>query len=424
MSQRKNSKNNAPKQSPLQVILAAVVIVIAGIVYIVTGVDLTGGQLGTVPTVPPTASVVSATNTPRATTAPRVTATPAPVTAAPTTRPSGRLTNITLENGTGATRGFWTVYFTVPQTDRTKWQNGIDAEIAKSLADVRQTLDIAAFEWNNPALTQAVLDAHKRGVKVRMVADNEHTIEDSGSTIKQLADAGIPIVYDNRSAFMHNKFMILDGQAVWTGSMNFQQNDIFRNNNNVLRLNNAEVARIYTREFETMFTDKVFGPRKAANSGTVSQSGVNIRIFFAPQNDVINPIIEEISKAQTQIRFMTFSFTEVSLSAAMLERFRAGVSVEGVFELRGSETASSELRTLRCAGVTVFQDGNPATLHHKVVIVDDHTVITGSFNFSNNAIRSNDENLLIINNRDIAALYLQEYERMKAIARTPDRVTC
>lgn len=411
----KKTKKTAPqKQSPLQMILGAVAIVIAGIVFLVSGVDLTGGQLSGALTNVPTATVSQS----RATAAPASTALPTVPVA------SGNARAITLENGVGASRGFWQVYFTVPQSDRTKWVNGIDAEIAKAIAETKTTLDIAAFEWNNPTLTQAVLEAHQRGVRVRMVADNEHTIEDSASTLKQLVDAGIPIVYDQRSAFMHNKFMVMDGLIVWMGSMNYQQNDLYRNNNNVLRMRSKNLADLYTKEFETMFTSKVFGPRKTANTGSFTQDGVNIQVYFAPQNDVINPIVAEVANAKTHVRFMAFSYTQDTLGQAMLDSLKRGVKVEGVFEQRGSETASSELKALKCAGANVFQDGNGATMHHKVIIIDDHTVITGSFNFSDNAVSSNDENLLIIKDRDIVLQYLAEYERVMAIAKTPDKVTC
>ncbi len=68
----------------------------------------------------------------------------------------------------------------------------------------------------------------------------------------------------------------------------------------------------------------------------------------------------------------------------------------------------------------VRRDGNGSFLHHKVVIVDERIVITGSLNFSDNANDSNDENVIIVDNADIAALYLQEFERVWAMASDPE----
>jgi phosphatidylserine/phosphatidylglycerophosphate/cardiolipin synthase-like enzyme len=81
------------------------------------------------------------------------------------------------------------------------------------------------------------------------------------------------------------------------------------------------------------------------------------------------------------------------------------------------------MRPLYCAGLQVRQDGNGYILHHKVFIVDDVTVITGSFNVSENATNSNDENLVIVSDPDLAAQYVAEFNRRGAEATTPG-VSC
>jgi phosphatidylserine/phosphatidylglycerophosphate/cardiolipin synthase-like enzyme len=73
-----------------------------------------------------------------------------------------------------------------------------------------------------------------------------------------------------------------------------------------------------------------------------------------------------------------------------------------------------------CRKVPVKQDGNPGFLHHKVIVVDERIVITGSMNFSTNAEESNDENVIIIDNAEIARLYIQEFERVWSLAKDPD----
>ena len=131
---------------------------------------------------------------------------------------SGDVTIISVEHGFGASEGFWQVYFTNPSTsDRNDPNGGIDFALAEAIDGVNSTLDIAAFEWNSPRLTEAVLVAHERGVTIRMVVDDEHTIEDDDSTIEELIDAGITVIDDDRSGLMHNKFMILDGSVVLDG---------------------------------------------------------------------------------------------------------------------------------------------------------------------------------------------------------------
>jgi phosphatidylserine/phosphatidylglycerophosphate/cardiolipin synthase-like enzyme len=116
---------------------------------------------------------------------------------------------------------------------------------------------------------------------------------------------------------------------------------------------------------------------------------------------------------------MAFSFTNDALGLAMQERFEAGVDVAGIFEVRGSETEYAELPRLYCAGVPVRQDGNPQTFHHKVVVIDNYVVITGSMNFSDSAADDNDENMVAISEPLVAELYLREFERRWAEATMP-----
>ena len=71
-------------------------------------------------------------------------------------------------------------------------------------------------------------------------------------------------------------------------------------------------------------------------------------------------------------------------------------------------------------------DGNKYTMHHKVIVIDESTVITGSFNFTKSADQENDDNVLVIHNPDLAKLYLQEFERVWRQGKSPDatKITC
>jgi phosphatidylserine/phosphatidylglycerophosphate/cardiolipin synthase-like enzyme len=138
--------------------------------------------------------------------------------------------------------------------------------------------------------------------------------------------------------------------------------------------------------------------------------GTPVQVLFTPEDKVMSKVIAVINDAQESVRFMAFSFTDDPLALMMINRAKAGVDVSGVFETFGSNSPNSELPKLWCAGLSVRQDGNSSFLHHKVIIVDDSIVITGSMNFSANADESNEENVIILDNAEIAALYLREFE--------------
>ncbi len=416
----KKSPNNSQARSLIGTILAAIVLLIAVLAAGITGddlndlLDILGQPTLDIPTSAP------ATVTP-------------PATLAPGTPPPTGSSDVTIipvgPQGFGAARDFWQVYFNAPtgSRDAATYVGGIDTFLAAAINGAQTTVDIAAFEFNSAVLTQALLDAHQRGVRVRMVTDDEHGLEDDRTTIGQLIDAGIPVRDDNRSGLMHNKFTIIDGREVWSGSMNYTVNGAYRNNNNLIMLRSNRAILSYQAEFEEMFVDGQFGPRSPrGNSVSYTERGVPIQTVFAPEDDVLDAIIGNIDQAQTSIHFMAFSFTEDSIGDAVLARASDGITVQGIFERVGSETSFSEMTRFFCAGMDVRQDGNPFILHHKVIIVDERIVLTGSFNFSQNATRVNDENMLIIEDPALAQQYMAEFERRLAESLVPaaDRLTC
>lgn len=386
--------------------------------FVVIVMLLVGGCVAT-PT--PTSTPLPPTVTPQPPTATAVPPTP-------TATAVSAVTTLSVGQGYGAAKGFWQVYFTAPTGSRdvSTYHGGIDEVIAAQIDGVQTTLDIAAYEFNSPALTAAVLRAKARGVRVRVVTDDEDGLGDAETTLHQLEAAKIPIATDQRSALMHDKFMILDSATVITGSWNFTVNDTYRNNNNALVLRSQTAVQDYQAEFNEMFVDGRFGPTSPDNTPRpeFTQDGTPIGVYFASEGDVIGQINAALAGAQHSIRFMTFSFTVDSIGQTIIDRAGAGVDVAGIFEKTGSETRFSELTPLFCAGLAVRQDGNPFVLHHKVFIIDGTTVLSGSFNVSANATDSNDENLIRISDPDLAAQYLAEFDRRWAEAATPTGLSC
>ncbi len=334
---------------------------------------------------------------------------------------------------------WWQVYFVSPTRVRQAEEieygtKGIPADLmANSIAEklinkidnAKTSIHIASFEVDVVDIANALIRAKQRGVEVRWITDDEFGIEaDSKEGHGQIAimkKGGIEFKDDARGGLMHNKFWIFDGQTVWTGSTNVTISGLFEQDNNVIVIESADLAAIYERQFNDMWNGE-FGARSPS---TVSEqiafvNGTPIQVLFSPEDDAVFKIIPFIQTAKKSIRFLAFSFTQPDLGNAMIERAKNGVSVSGVFETVGSETQFSELTPLYCAKAAVKQDTNFAFLHHKVIIVDERYVITGSLNFSDNANKSNNENVIIIDNADIARLYTQEFERIFAISADPD----
>lgn len=279
-----------------------------------------------------------------------------------------------------------------------------------------RSFDGAFYDISSIRIADALIRASKRGVKVRLVTDSDNL---SGEAIEAIIEAGIPVADDNRSSLMHNKFAVIDDSIVYTGSTNATDNCAFKNNNNSLIISSPELALIYDAEFEEMFTQEIFGNRKEGsplapllNRYYVKIDDININAYFAPENNIEKIINGRINKAEKSIRFMAFSFTSDVIGETMIEKFKNGITVEGIFERRGAGSEYSEYTKMLIEGIPVIKDHNRHNMHHKVIIIDDRIVITGSFNFSKNANSRNDENIIIIDSPDVAAQYYAEFKRL------------
>lgn len=327
-------------------------------------------------------------------------------------QPSATPTPVVVSSATPSLDWF-AVYFTEPVVaGTTAFSGGPDEALAQAIDRARLSVDIAAYDFDLRSLRDALLAAHNRGVTVRMVTDSDNI---DNPEVQELKDAGIPILGDRREALMHNKFVVIDRLEVWGGSMNYTVNDAYKNNNNLIRIRSNRLAEDYTTEFEEMFMADQFGPKSPANTPypQLTVEGTPLEVYFSPDDGVAAHVVQLIGKAQQSIYFMAYSFTSDAIGAAMLERAGAGVTVAGVFEeTQVASNTGDEYDRLRQAGLDVRLDGNPRNMHHKVIIIDEQIVITGSYNFSQSAEKNNDENLLVIHNPLIASQFLDEFRKV------------
>jgi len=309
---------------------------------------------------------------------------------------------------------WYQLYFTGPTPDNQS--GGIPDKVAASFDAAQKTLDVAVYEFNLTSLSDALIRAAQRGVRVRLVTDTDSMQEE---TIQALLTAGVPVVDDQRSAIMHDKFVVMDSSVVWVGSMNFTVNDAYKNDNNFMRISSTHLAQNYTAEFEEMFGQREFGPGSPANTPnpSLNLNGTQIENYFSPDDGVAAHILDVLNSAQKSIYFMAFTFTRTDFTDVMIARAQAGVTVQGVFEKRQIAAGADQAwNALTNAGLEVRQDGNSFTMHNKVIVVDGQIVVTGSYNFTKAAEDSNDENVLIIHNPEIAAAYMNEWKEIWNVA--------
>ncbi|MFH1592890.1 MAG: phospholipase D-like domain-containing protein [Candidatus Woesearchaeota archaeon] len=223
---------------------------------------------------------------------------------------------------------------------------------------------------------------------------------------------------DGKQGLMHNKFCILDGSKVVTGSMNPTKNGVSRNNNNLVLIESRTLADNYLDEFNEMWGgsfgkgDKVRNPRVMFNSFLIEN-------LFCPDDGCENRVIEILNGAKGRIYFMTFSFTSDGIGEEIIKNYHYGVDIKGVFERTQAGSKYSEYEKFKELGMDVKLDVNKGAMHHKVFIVDD-IVVFGSYNPSKSGDSKNDENVLIVHDSSVAGLFVEEFERVYGLGEIED----
>lgn len=310
------------------------------------------------------------------------------------------------------TADWYSLYFSQPGSPQAEQQRGgPDEALAQAIDQAHISVEASLYDLNLWSIRDALLDARRRGLQVRVVTESDHLDREE---IQDLITAGIPVLGDRREGLMHDKFLIIDRYEVWTGSMNLTLNGAYHNDNNLLRIRSTRLADDYLTEFEEMFTHDLFGDASVADTPypQLSINGTPLQVYFSPDDGAAAHLVDTLQSAEESIYFLTFSLTSDPISQALLDAHRRGLDVAGVIEKGQSDNAGSDYQGLLDAGIDVRLDTNPANMHHKVMIIDGQVVITGSYNFSRSAEERNDENVLVIENKGLAAAYMQEFDRI------------
>jgi phosphatidylserine/phosphatidylglycerophosphate/cardiolipin synthase-like enzyme len=276
-------------------------------------------------------------------------------------------------------------------------------------------IEVAALELEDREIGQALAQAAARGVRVRMLNDSDYRRETRESLgVRSTSQARcetiqqVQVCYDSRNnALMHHKFVLIDNLGVWTGSTNLTWNAFERNNENSLWLPVQGLVQLYRAEFDALFKGQESGLGRSERFLIGSTAGA---VFFSPAGgrEARSAILDLLQQARQEIWVAAFVLTDTRIVESLVQAHRRGVRVRVVIDARNLENSRDE--TLQQAGIDVRKDGNPYTMHHKVIVVDGEWVVTGSYNFTNSGFRRNNENLLILRDSTLARHYQREVE--------------
>lgn len=139
----------------------------------------------------------------------------------------------------------------------------------------------------------------------------------------------------------------------------------------------------------------------------------SVQVGFSPEGSALQLVLKTIESAQHEIRLMGYSFTSPEVVSALVRAKRRGVDVRIVLDEKGNRSKASQaaMNVVVNAGIPLRTNGRYAIMHDKVIIVDNHTVEAGSFNYTRSAASRNSENVLVINEvPEVAQTYLQHWQ--------------
>lgn len=116
----------------------------------------------------------------------------------------------------------------------------------------KRAIDVCVYTVSDDRLCEALVDAHRRGMSVRIIGD-DHKIHDAGSDMLRLRDHGIPLRLDASAFHMHHKFALFDGRTLANGSFNWTRSASHSNDENLIVSSDAYLVRCFTGQFDTLW---------------------------------------------------------------------------------------------------------------------------------------------------------------------------
>ena len=138
---------------------------------------------------------------------------------------------------------------------------------------------------------------------------------------------------------------------------------------------------------------------------------VQTQVWFSPEGGARGAVLESIASAKKEILVGAYKLEDAVIAQALVDAKKRGIDVSVLLDKKKSRYYTSLKKWLVEQGVTVFVDSKHFLYHNKVMIIDQETVITGSFNFKADAETSNAENLLRLHSSELARKYRVDWEK-------------
>jgi phosphatidylserine/phosphatidylglycerophosphate/cardiolipin synthase-like enzyme len=141
-----------------------------------------------------------------------------------------------------------------------------------------------------------------------------------------------------------------------------------------------------------------------------------VAVCFVPAETCVSSIVDAINAARSTIRVQAYGFTSAPILKALVDAKKRGVDVAVILDKVNQRKSYTGATFVSNAGIPVWIDSRPAIAHNKIIIIDGHLVIGGSYNYSQSAEQRNAENVTFIDSIGIAAQFTANWESRKILS--------
>ncbi len=282
-------------------------------------------------------------------------------------------------------------------------EDDLEGHVLAQLGAAQTSIKLAFFNIRLEAVRDLLVAKKNAGVTVEVILDKRQQDLAYNTMGDELVALGVDVteVFNDSAAnaTMHNKFAVIDGHVVVTGSANYSFTALNISDEDLVTLDDVALAGRYLEEFDELLAggDEVSAPY----TGTPA-----LRAFMGPEDNLHAKVVDAIDGAQSSVIVAMFQLNTGMIVDALIEAHQRGVNVVVMLdEVQAEDEASDE--ALSAAGIDVVladATGNSvAEMHSKFVVIDHQTVLMGSYNWTNLGSFYNDENIVVIDDAHLAA---------------------
>ncbi|XP_034256675.1 uncharacterized protein LOC117654277 isoform X2 [Thrips palmi] len=315
-------------------------------------------------------------------------------------------------------------------------------KIVKIVSEARYTVDVCLYSLTHPDLENAFLNLLKNGKKVRCVFGMRNDEEDR--SVKLLRSEGAFVTVKDRHSpatvpskfvipylLMHHKFVIVDNRILITGSMNWTTSSFHANWDHIIISTDKFLVSQFVEEFECLHAGGAGGDEKTYITRPTVGPSLQA-IFFRKQSLLCRPdanrkkkcdrpdcmftvyraVLHHIVSASVSIDICVQQLTLEDVGNELVLSHDNGIKIRVISDRAYARGTGSQIPYFIKEGIPVHMKSDQETVHHKFIIVDGKTVLSGSLNWTMQSFFGNYENLLVIRDADLVSEFQREFERL------------